>query len=163
MGTEDYLEEVTPKAKKEGMHEVPVGGAGKSQLKSEPFVYDVGDNTEEYTDRIQELTDIGSEEGIEIRSDSLSDFWSFMGLNRNLKQCSLFLLDGGSLSALWTSESEYRIAIRFFGQDLVQFTFIRYNGSRKMSVDSIESGKCNVEKLTTETRKLGLGARQIWQ
>lgn len=151
----DYMEEVNPKARKEGRREIPVGRAGKGQLKSEPVVHDFGEIAEEYTDRIQELTDIGSEEGIVIRPDSLSDFWSFMGLNRNLKQCSLFLLDGGSLSALWRSESEYRIAIRFFGQDLVQFTFIRYNGSRKMSVDSIESGKCNVEKLTTEIRKLG--------
>ncbi|MYD80997.1 MAG: hypothetical protein F4X44_10345 [Gammaproteobacteria bacterium] len=120
------------------------------------FVYVFGTAQSEYKERIDELRIIGDEEGILIRPESVKDFWSFMDSSRNLKKCGLFLLDGGSLSALWTSKSEYRATIRFFGQGMVQFTFIKYKGSVKVSLDSIESGKCSIGELRKEIEKFGL-------
>lgn len=113
---------------------------------------------DEYRERIEELRDIGSEEGISMRQESEKDFWSFIETNRDIKKCGLALLDAGSLSALWTSKSEYRSAIRFFGRGKVQFTFIRYckGESGNMSVDFIDSGKCRIDELRSKIIEFGL-------
>lgn len=110
----------------------------------------------QYEDRIDELRNMGKEEQISIRPESESDFLSFISLNPKLKKCSLALLERGSLSALWTSKSEYRAAIRFLGDGKVQFTFITYKQSDQKAVDSIDSGKCNIDEIGCRLEEFGL-------
>ena len=105
-----------------------------------------------YKKRIQELRELGEEEEIAIRPGSEKDFLSFVQSNPGLKEGILFLLDGGSLSALWASKSKYRVAIRFFGRDRVQFTFIIDQQPEKPLV---ASDTCSIKELNVELKQLG--------
>ncbi len=102
-----------------------------------------------YEERIEQLRVLGSEENISIRPESERDFWKFISSIRNLKKCSLMLLDGGSISAFWSKRAKYSASLGFFGGDKVQFTFITYgqDDNNLFVPDRMKSGKCSVKEL----------------
>ena len=111
--------------------------------------YDLGN----YENRIFELVEVGEEEDIGLNETSVSDFGKFLRYSNDLKECGLTLTDAGNLSALWVRKSAYRVSVRFFGTDAVQYAFITYETPEKAVVDS---GKCSVSELVARVQNFGL-------
>ena len=107
----------------------------------------------EYEKRVNELIEIGEEEGIHLNERSLADFVSFLRTINDLKGCGLTLTDAGNLSVLWVEKSIYRVSVRFFGDDTVQFTFITFESPEQPVVDS---GECSVREFVTRVQNFGL-------
>ena len=74
-----------------------------------------------YADRLDQLYEMGRDDGIEINPQSEQDFREFACTETPTKLASLVLLSGGNLRALWEDDFGQEIYVQFYGNGEIQY------------------------------------------
>lgn len=109
------------------------GGSETSNLRQPALVADTP-----YDERINELAEIASEEGITPKTESLQDFLRFVQADGvSLSKGALFLLDDGTYKATWRN-AKWRIDLTFLGSQRLSYVLLDRSNPPEGEADQID-------------------------
>ncbi|MEQ1551196.1 hypothetical protein [Sphingorhabdus sp.] len=80
-----------------------------------------------FEERLTELTEIASEEGVEISKASQKDARLFAQSLYNTARPGIFLVGNGNIRFVWTSDKKEQVGLQFRGKGKVQYVFFKNN------------------------------------
>ena len=112
-------------------------------------------NRESYQRRIEELVELGNDEGVLLREESEADFWNLIRRLDPIYESSLVLTDEGNLIATWEKDEDY-FDVEFLGANNLEYL-------ASNSCDESDEGYCTMDKIQQRINKLNLeGLLGIW-
>ena len=83
------------------------------------------DSLGNYVKRIQDLKEIGLDDGISLNPDSISACLKFFVANPFLKPAGLITKENGNLRAIWEGENEVHVGLQFLGDQSLQYVIFK--------------------------------------
>ena len=83
------------------------------------------DSLSNYVKRIQDLKEIGLDDGISLNPDSISACLKFFFANPFLKLAGLIVKENGNLRAIWEGENEVHVGLQFLGDQSLQYVIFK--------------------------------------
>ena len=108
-----------------------------------------------YRERIASLREFGSDEGVELRAESVDSFWLFVNANVDYRRGGLVLTDEGNISASWSEHPTDHVALEFLGGQDVGYVIFKGNGdddvTRVGGVDTMQGIARRLEQIGLDT------------
>ncbi len=83
------------------------------------------DSLSNYVKRIQDLKEIGLDDGISLNPDSITACLKFFMVNPFLKPAGLIVKENGNLRAIWEGENEVHVGLQFLGDQSLQYVIFK--------------------------------------
>ena len=83
------------------------------------------DSLDNYVKRIQDLKEIGLDDGISLNPDSKTACLKFFRANPFLKPAGLIVKENGNLRAIWEGENEVHVGLQFLGDQSLQYVIFK--------------------------------------
>lgn len=115
------------------IREFPVGSV---EIARQPVTQDAANAFESYHERLADLREAATEEGIKWNEESQQDFEAFVTGNPGWRKGSVVLMDNGNLRAVWDDENDddRHVALQFLGGGQVQYVIFKLRpGARQAS------------------------------
>ena len=107
-----------------------------------------------YAARINDLRQMGLDDGYDVNKDSEADFWRFTRLTPNLRRGELVLSESGTLRLEYDDECGSRIGIEFLGNDSIQYVI--FTSLNRDAPESIVGGRDSLLGLRRQIDAFGL-------
>jgi len=107
------------------------------------------DTIRAYEDRIRDLREYATEDGIDLSQESHDDFWHFVRANPGLRKGGIALRSNGDLRAVWRDGQGTRFGLQFLGDGEVEYLVFKKLGagseiSRVMGQSTLEGVKLKI-------------------
>lgn len=125
----------------------------RAGLQKSSAYFHVGRYRQEYSDRIEYLRELGTDEEILINLDSRSGFWQLMDTIPDAQRAEVVLLENGNLRVFWRSENNDYFGLEVLDDDSVR-ALVRHRTADDEAV-TLRAGPGSMSEIVREIEAHG--------